>query len=121
MKQLVTSFVESSRRRSSRRGTHRLAVAMLLSFVVLFACQGAWRHEISHLATIAKSLKHQSPANHEPCSLCLSFAHLNGAPQTDTFAPHLLTHLAYGLSKESMPVVATSIGPAPRSRGPPSV
>jgi hypothetical protein len=97
----------------------RLYGSLLLSLCLLFAQQGALRHEISHLVRPPEKSQKEKPGAPEPCGLCLAFGHLATMAKTEIYAPTLLPELAFHHALERPLADAEAASISPRSRGPP--
>ena len=93
--------------------------SLLLPFFLLFAQQGALRHEIGHLGNPPGSSQKQVPTGVDHCDLCLAYGHLAGAAETAVPVDSLLSDLAFHFAPEDRFSSAEAVSPAPRSRGPP--
>jgi hypothetical protein len=93
--------------------------SLLLPFLLLFAQQGAFRHELSHLPKPTLVCVKEAPAVQDHCPLCLAFAHLSGAAKTEIAPFALAQDLVFALAPEPRASDASLAPPAPRSRGPP--
>jgi hypothetical protein len=94
--------------------------SLLLPFLLLFAQQGAVRHELSHLAKPSLVCVKEAPAAQEHCSLCLAFAHFSGAAKTEIAPLAFVLDLAFALAPEPRVPAPNLATAAPRSRGPPA-
>jgi hypothetical protein len=93
--------------------------SLLLPLLLLFAQQGALRHELSHLPKPSLVCVKEAPPVHDHCSLCLAFAHLSGGAKTETPTFALAQDLAFASAPEPRPSNPSLATPPPRSRGPP--
>jgi hypothetical protein len=93
--------------------------SLLLPFLLLFAQQGALRHELSHLPKPSLVCVKEAPAVQDHCALCLAFGHLSGAAKTEVARFTLAQHLVFALAPEPRAPDASLATAAPRSRGPP--
>jgi putative copper export protein len=106
--------------RLRRRLAHSLALATVLGALLVAAQQGAFTHELGHIAEdLASSSgldKHSGPA--KVCDQCIAFAPLAGAvaaPQAVVLAIPVVTTVAVRTAAAFLVVAALP----PRSRGPP--
>ena len=97
----------------------RRSWSLLLPLLLLFAQQGALRHELSHLPKPSLVCLKEAPAAQDHCSLCRAFAHLSGAAKPETVAFGLAEDLAFAAPAQLHRRKPSLDAPAPRSRGPP--
>ena len=93
--------------------------SLLLPLLLLFAQQGALRHELSHLPKPSQVCVKEAPAAQDHCPLCLAFAHLSGAAKAEAVAFGLAEDLAFAPAPQPRTPRPSLARPAARSRGPP--
>lgn len=101
----------------------KLYLSLLLPLLMLLAQQGAFWHEIGHLAyantstSLSSHQREQHPID-KVCETCLAFDQIAGIAKSEVVTLDLLT-FAFGLASVTAASVITADAPALRNRGPP--